>query len=198
MAQKKKVRIASITRNTKETKIRISMAIDGSGKAQIESPLGFWNHMLTLLAFFGRFDLSVKASGDIDVDEHHLVEDLGICFGSALARSLGDKRGIRRFGWALVPMDETLVQVAIDISGRPYLSFNIPMIREKENVSLIENAQEFMRGFANHAGITLHFTLFYGENCHHICEAMFKGLGLALRDAVEVRDKSVSSTKGCI
>ena len=196
MTRKNAGRSATVARETKETGIRLSLVLDGSGKAKTESPLGFWNHMLTLFAFFGKFDLSVKAAGDIEVDEHHLVEDLGICLGEAFKQALGGKTGIRRFGAALAPMDETLVQTALDISGRPYLMFNIPLIREKENSALLENAREFLKGFVNHAGITLHVTLFSGENLHHISEAIFKGLGLALRDAVEVRDRGVSSTKG--
>ena len=191
-----KKRKTKIVRKTRETQITLELDLNGTGKTIIECPLGFWSHMLNLLSFFSGFDLTVKAAGDVEIDDHHLVEDLGICLGEALKKALGDRAGIRRFGSALVPMDETLVQTVVDISGRPFLGFNIPIIRNRKEYSLIENLQEFCRGFSNHAGVNLHFVLFSGENTHHICEAVFKSLGLALKDAVKRERRGVSSTKG--
>ncbi|HON05484.1 MAG TPA: imidazoleglycerol-phosphate dehydratase HisB [Candidatus Ratteibacteria bacterium] len=198
MVDKNKLRHASVIRNTKETSINLNITVDGSGKSDICCPLGFWSHMLSLFSFFGRFDIVLKATGDVYVDDHHLVEDMGICFGQAFNKALGDRKGITRFGFIVIPMDETLIQVSLDISGRPFLGFSIPVIRNKSGYSDIENLQEFMRGFANHSGITLHLRLFSGENTHHICEATFKGLGLALRQAIKVEHKGTSSTKGVI
>ncbi len=198
MTARKNLRQASLVRNTKETSVNVSIVIDGKGKSDIDCSLGFWSHMLSLFSFFGRFDIVLRASGDVHVDDHHLVEDIGICLGQAFNKALNDRKGITRFGSAVVPMDETLVQVALDISGRPFLGFSIPIIRNKSGCSDIENLQEFMRGFTNHACINLHLKLFSGENTHHICEAVFKGLGLALRQAVRVEHKGISSTKGKI
>lgn len=198
MPGRKNLRQASITRSTKETSVSVKILIDGKGKADIHCPIGFWSHMLSLFSFFGRFDISLKASGDVHVDDHHLVEDMGICLGQAFNKALKDKKGITRFGSGIVPMDEALVQVAIDISGRPFLGFSIPIVRNRSGFSDIENLQEFMRGFANHACINLHLRLFSGENTHHICEASFKGLGLAMRQAVRVEYKGIFSTKGKI
>jgi len=198
MTARKNLRQASLVRNTKETSVNVSIVIDGKGKSDIDCSLGFWFHMLSLFSFFGRFDIVLRASGDVHVDDHHLVEDIGICLGQAFNKALNDRKGITRFGSAVVPMDETLVQVALDISGRPFLGFSIPIIRNKSGCSDIENLQEFMRGFTNHACINLHLKLFSGENTHHICEAVFKGLGLALRQAVRVEHKGISSTKGKI
>ncbi|MCM8825029.1 MAG: imidazoleglycerol-phosphate dehydratase HisB [Candidatus Omnitrophica bacterium] len=196
MANKK--RIASVFRKTGETSVKVDFAIDGNGRARIDCPLGFWNHMLTLFSFFGCFDICLKADGDVDVDDHHLIEDVGICLGDAFKQALSDRRGIKRFGFAAVPMDEALVHVVVDISGRPFLGFSIPIIKNMTGFSDIENLQEFMRGFSNHACINLHLKLFSGENTHHICEAAFKGLGLALKEAVRVESKKIVSTKGKI
>ncbi len=153
-------RKASVNRSTSETSIKLELFIDGNGKSKIVTPLGFWNHMLGLFSFFGGFDIVLEADGDIDVDDHHLVEDIGICFGEAFKKALGERKGIKRFGFAAVPMDETLVHVVIDISGRPFLGFFIPVIRNKSGFSDLENLQEFARGFSNHAGINLHLRLF--------------------------------------
>lgn len=194
----KEQRKSSVLRKTSETFVKLDLVIDGSGKAKIDTPAGFWNHMLTLFSFFGGFDLVINANGDIYVDDHHLVEDIGICLGDAFKKALSERKGIRRFGFAAVPMDETLVHVVVDISGRPYLGFSIPIIKNKSGASDIENLQEFVRGFSNHASINLHIKLFSGENTHHICEAVFKGLGLALKEAVRIESKRISSTKGKI
>lgn len=191
-------RKVSVVRNTSETSVRIDLGIDGKGISKIDTPLGFWNHMLSLFSFFSGFDIVLKANGDIDVDDHHLLEDIGICLGEALKKSVVERKGIKRFGFAAVPMDETLVHVIVDISGRPFLGFFIPLIRNKTGFSDLENLMEFARGFSNHAGINLHLRLFSGENTHHICEAVFKGLGLALKEAIKIEYDRVSSTKGKI
>lgn len=191
-------RKAQVLRKTKETSVKLSLIIDGSGVSKIDTPLGFWNHMLGLLSFFGGFDINLSAEGDIHVDDHHIVEDIGICFGEAFKKAVSSKKGIRRFGFAAVPMDETLVHVVVDISGRQFLGFDIPLLRNKSGFSDIENLQEFVRGFSNHAGVTVHLKLFSGENSHHICEAVFKGLGLALKEAVKIESKRITSTKGKI
>ena len=188
-----------LKRKTKETEITIDMNLDGTGKFMVSTGIAFLDHMLSVFAKHGKFDLKLKAKGDLEVDEHHTMEDTGIALGASLLKILGDKKGIRRFGHAYVPMDESLALVAIDISGRPYLSFNVdfPMKkREKFNPQLIE---EFMRGFASEARITLHVNLLYGKNSHHIIEAIFKALGLALEQATRVDPrvkKAVPSTKG--
>ncbi|MFA5645890.1 MAG: imidazoleglycerol-phosphate dehydratase HisB [Candidatus Ratteibacteria bacterium] len=189
-------RKAKISRKTSETNISMELNLDGTGVSTIELEAGFWRHMMTLLFFFSRIDACVVAKGDLDVDDHHTVEDLGISFGAAVKQALGDRSNITRFGTSLMPMDETLVQIALDISGRPYLGFHVPVVRGWEQSVLIENTQEFLRAFVNHAGITLHVKLFVGENTHHICEAIFKGLGLALRKAVKPDLLGVPSTKG--
>ncbi len=194
----RKRRSGSVFRKTGETSIEIHLVVDGKGKAKINCPLGFWSHMLSLLTFFSGFDITLKATGDIHVDDHHLVEDIGICLGDVFRQALGDRKGIRRFGFAAVPMDETLVHVVVDISGRPFLGFSIPIFKDKCGFSDIENLQEFCRAFANHACINLHLKLFSGENTHHICEAVFKGLGLALKEAAMVESTRILSTKGRI
>ncbi|MCM8758811.1 MAG: imidazoleglycerol-phosphate dehydratase HisB [Candidatus Omnitrophica bacterium] len=191
-------RKASVERKTSETTVKVDFVVDGSGISKIDTPLGFWNHMIGLFTFFGGFDIVLKAQGDIEVDDHHLLEDIGICLGKAFRKAIAERKGIRRFGFAAVPMDETLVQVAVDISGRPFLGFFIPIIRNKTGFSDLENLAEFARGFSNHAGINLHLRLFSGENTHHICEAVFKGLGLALKEAVKIESDRISSTKGRI
>ncbi|HPO52573.1 MAG TPA: imidazoleglycerol-phosphate dehydratase HisB [bacterium] len=198
MSEKNKMRKAHILRKTKETSVELTLVIDGKGRANIHCPVGFWAHMLTLLSFFSGFDINLEAQGDIHVDDHHLVEDIGICLGEAFKQALGDHKGINRFGFAIVPMDESLVQVAVDISGRPFLGFAIPVIKNRNSFSEIENLQEFMRAFSNHACINLHLRLFSGENTHHICEAAFKGLAIALKDAVRIEGRQISSTKGKI
>ena len=198
MTEKNRKRQAHILRKTKETSVVLTVVVDGKGKADISCPSGFWCHMLTLFSFFGGFDIKLKAEGDIHVDDHHLVEDIGICLGEAFKQALGDRRGINRFGFTIIPMDESLIQVAIDISGRPFLGFAIPVVRNKTGFSNIENLQEFMRAFSNHACINLHLRLFSGENIHHICEAAFKGLGLAMKHAVRIEGRQISSTKGKI
>jgi imidazoleglycerol-phosphate dehydratase len=200
-------RSARIQRITAETQITLSLAIDGSGKAVIATGIPFFDHMLTLLAKHSLCDLTVKAKGDIDVDAHHTVEDIGIALGKAFGEALGDKRGIRRYGWALVPMDESLAQarIALDFSNRPFLVFKAKDWRRIANVSLgrrkefrIGLVKEFLQGFANEARCNLHVDVLRGDEPHHVVEAVFKALAKALDLACQrdPRVKGVPSTKG--
>ncbi len=191
-------RKASLERKTKETGIGISINLDGKGDFKIDTGISILDHMLSAFAKHGKFDLKLKAKGDLQVDEHHTVEDTGIALGGCFLKALGKKEGIRRFGYGYVPMDEALVLVVVDISGRPYLNFNVKFPqkkREKFNPQLLE---EFMRGFANESRVTLHVNLLYGKNNHHIMEAILKALGLALEQATRIdpRARDVPSTKG--
>ena len=194
------MRQAQIQRSTNETNIDISINLDGEGISNIDTGIGFFNHMLTLFASHGRLDLNVKCKGDLDVDGHHSIEDIGITLGSAIKKALGDKRGINRYGTFYLPMDETLAFVSLDISDRPYLVYDggemAPMIGSYDT----ELTEEFLRAFAFNAGITLHVKVLYGKNSHHKLEAIFKALGHALRIATEndPRMKDIPSTKGVI
>ena len=194
------MRQAQIQRSTKETSINISVNLDGEGVSNINTGIGFFDHMLTLFASHGRLDLDVECDGDIEVDGHHSVEDIGITLGLAVKQALGDKRGINRYGTFYLPMDEALAFVSLDISGRPYLVYDggemAPMIGSYDT----ELTEEFLRAFAFNAGITLHVKVLYGKNSHHKVEAIFKALGHALRIAVEndPRMKDIPSTKGVI
>ena len=195
-----KKRKATIKRETSETKIALSLELDGKGKGEVKSPIGLLNHMLNLFAKHGLFNLKIVACGDIEVDQHHLSEDLGICLGEAIKKALGDKKGICRFGFAMLPMDEALVAISIDISGRPFLSYNVPKRRRKGEFDT-ELLEEFFKGLVNHSGITLHINLLYGENLHHIIEAIFKGLARTLDQATKIDQRiksSIPSTKGSI
>ena len=195
MARKKK-----ITRKTTETDISVEINLDGEGTGKISTTVPFLDHMLTLFAKHGFIDLTVKGSGDTNVDYHHLVEDLGICFGEAVKGALGDKKGVSRYGSAFVPMDEALCHVCIDISGRPYLVFMADFggkkIRDFDPILL----EEFFKAFSDHGGITLHVNVRYGKNPHHIAEAIFKAFARALKEAVCMDDriKGVLSTKGSL
>lgn len=191
-------RQAEIIRKTRETDIRLKLVVDGQGKANIKTGWGFLDHMLELLAHFSGMDLYVRARGDLQVDEHHLTEDTGICLGQALKKSLGDKKGISRFGFASMPMDETLIQVSLDISGRPYLAFNVPKIKGRKGSFETEDVKEFLKGLVNHSGLTLHITHLFGDNLHHVNEAIFKGLAVALKQAVTRVGRGLPSTKGKI
>lgn len=191
-------RKAKIRRETKETDISIELNLDGKGKSDISTGIGFFDHMLTLLSRFSGIDIRIKAKGDISVDTHHTVEDTGICLGEAIKKAMGEKKGIRRFGFASVPMDEVLVNTSLDISGRPLLVFNVPSIKGREGSFEIEDTKEFLKGFTIHTGITIHINLIYGDNLHHINEAVFKSLGLALKDAVKIEGRDIPSTKGCL
>ncbi len=187
-----------IERSTAETEITVSVNLDGEGKGEISTPAGFFNHMLQTLARHSCIDLDVKATGDVDVDLHHLVEDTGIVFGEALAQAVGDKRGIERFGEALVPMDEALAQVALDLSGRSFLRFSASLPAHRVGDFDTELVQEFFQGVVRGAGITLHIRLLECTNTHHAIEAMFKAFARALRMAVQVVGEDVPSTKGVL
>lgn len=193
-------RTATINRKTKETQVELTLNIDGSGSGSINTGVGFLDHMLDLLAKHGLFDLTVRASGDRIVDDHHTVEDVGICLGQGIKEALGDKKGIRRFSNASVPMQETLANVAIDIGGRPALVFNVAFHSEKIGNFDAELIEEFLKSFTANAGINLHVNVPYGTNAHHMAEAIFKGLARALEDAVrfDERRKDVPSTKGIL
>jgi len=195
-----KKRSARVQRKTKETRIALDLDLDGRGGAEIESPVGFLNHMLTLLARHAGFDLAVKAAGDTEVDPHHTVEDIGICLGQALAEALGSKEGIARFGCAAVPMDEALAQVSLDLSGRPYLVYQVEFPGERVGEFETELVRDFLQALATHAKMTLHVRALYGENDHHIAEAVFKALARALRAAVarDPRVRGTPSTKGVL
>lgn len=177
-------RCAKVERVTRETDIRLELTLDGKGQALVQSGVGFMDHMLTLLTVHGFFNLSLQAKGDTHIDDHHTVEDMGICLGQAFAKALGDKAGICRYGHAYVPMDETLARVCLDLSNRPYLHYQVQLREGKIGSFDSCLAQEFLRAFSLHAGCTLHVDLLHGENGHHIIEAIFKALGQALRQAV--------------
>jgi imidazoleglycerol-phosphate dehydratase len=177
-------RAASLHRTTKETDIELRLALEGSGAATIRTGVGFLDHMLTLFAVHGLFDLAIAAHGDVEVDDHHTVEDVGICLGQAFAQALGDKGGICRYGQAYVPMDETLARVCVDCSNRPFLHYQVEVRESKIGSFDVPLAKEFLRALALHAGLTLHVDLIHGENGHHIVEAVFKALGRALAAAV--------------
>ncbi len=177
-------RCARVERSTRETDIRLTLDLDGSGQAEVHCGVGFMDHMLTLLAVHGFFDLGLQARGDTHIDDHHSVEDVGICLGQAFAKALGDKAGIRRYGHAYVPMDEALVRVCLDLSNRPHLHYRVTLAQEKIGSFDSCLVKEFLRAFALHAGCTLHVDLLHGENGHHIVEALFKALGQGLRQAV--------------
>ncbi len=182
---KEKERQGTVERKTKETDINLSLGVDGKGVIALDCGVPFLDHMLTLFAVHGFFDLRVKASGDTEVDDHHTVEDIGICLGQAFAQALGDKGGIARYGLSYLPMDETLVRVVVDISNRPYLHYDAPVPDQKLGTFDTALALEFMRAFAQHAGVTLHVDMIHGSNSHHIIEAVFKGLGRAMHQATE-------------
>lgn len=193
-------RSADLERSTAETRIKLSLNLDGSGKADIKSSVAFLDHMLNLFARHGLFDLAVEANGDIDIDYHHTVEDIGIVLGTAVRQALGDKQGIRRYGFARVPMDETLAEVTLDISGRPYLVYQVELPKVKVGDFDTELAREFFQAFANNCGCNLHISLLYGDNVHHIIEACFKAFARALDDATRLdqRVSGVLSTKGVL
>lgn len=192
-------RTAEITRKTKETDITVKLNIDGSGTPDIDTGIGFFDHMLTALCVHGGFDMTVKCRGDLNVDGHHSVEDTGITLGKAFAEALGDKSGIMRYGASFIPMDEALGFCALDISARPFLVFNAEFTNERIGEYDACLTEEFMRAFAFNAGITLHLRCEYGKNDHHITEALFKALAHALKQAVSVNaDGKALSTKGTL
>ena len=195
------MRRAEVKRETGETKIAVALDLDGTGRADIATGIGFLDHMLTLLARHSMVDFLVRAEGDLQVDDHHTTEDVGIVLGQAIRQALGDKRGIRRYGHAVVPMDEALAEAAVDISGRPFLAWSVPFARPKIGSFDTELVEEFFRALAFNAGLTLHVTLKAGSNAHHVAEACFKALARALREAVEPDPRAmgaIPSTKGVL
>ena len=195
-----KTTAAHIQRTTKETDISLKLIVNGTGDASVRTGVGFMDHMLTLFAVHGGFDLAVQASGDTYVDDHHTVEDVGICLGQAFAQALGDKSGICRYGHAYVPMDEALARVCTDLSNRPLLIYNVILAESKIGTFDTALAKEFLRAFCLHAGVTLHVDLLHGENGHHIVEAIFKALGRAMAQATAplAKGKGVLSSKGVL
>jgi imidazoleglycerol-phosphate dehydratase len=195
------MRKGSVTRTTKETDIAVSVNLDGAGQAVIDTGIGFLDHMLDLLARHGRMDMTVKAKGDLHIDQHHTTEDVGIALGQAVRQALGDMKGITRYADVHVPMDEALTRVAMDISGRPFLVFRVEFNRDKVGSFDTELVNEWFQAFAMNAGMTLHVETLYGSNDHHIAESCFKGLARALRMAVAIDPRSageVPSTKGSL
>jgi len=195
------MRKASVARNTAETQISVSLNLDGSGAAKIATGIPFLDHMLDQVARHGLVDLEIQAKGDLHIDAHHTVEDVGIVLGQAVAKALGDKRGVRRYGHAYVPLDEALSRVVIDLSGRPGLEFHVPFTRSRIGEFDVDLVHEFFQGFVNHAAVTLHVENLRGTNAHHQCETAFKAFGRALRMAVEPDPRAagaVPSTKGAL
>jgi imidazoleglycerol-phosphate dehydratase len=193
-------RPAHIRRETGETKIELSIDLDGSGRSSVATGVGFFDHMLTLLARHSLIDLHVQAAGDLHVDSHHCVEDVGICYGKALAQALGDKAGIRRYGSATVPMDETLVTAAVDLSGRPFCTWRAEVPLETLGTFNSQLAEEFWRAVSSSGAFALHVLLHHGRNTHHVIEGIFKATARALREAVEPdpRSSGIPSTKGTL
>jgi imidazoleglycerol-phosphate dehydratase len=194
-------RIATLTRTTTETDITLTLDLDGSGSGEIDSGVGFFDHMLTAFARHGLFDLTVRAAGDLHIDCHHTIEDIGIVLGRAFAQAIGDKRGISRFGHALVPMDEALAEAAVDISGRPFLVWNVTFERERLGEMDTDLFEEFFRAFAMNALVTLHVTRRAGRNAHHVAESCFKAVARALRMASTTDPRAagvIPSTKGAL
>ncbi len=193
-------RIAKVKRKTKETQISAELYLDGSGQPEVVTGIGFFDHMLTLLSVHGLIDLQLEAKGDIEVDYHHTVEDVGLVLGEAMTKALGDRKGITRYGHAVVPMDDALAQVTIDLSNRPYLVFRLPEIMPLQNGFDASLAKEFFRALAQKSGMNLHISVAYGDNWHHMVEAVFKGFGRALRQAatLDYRVTGVPSSKGSL
>ena len=192
------MRHSEVSRETAETAVKLSLELDGSGRSDIDTGVGFLDHMLTLLALHGGFDLAVSCKGDLNVDAHHSVEDIGLCLGAALHQALGKKRGINRYGHIILPMDEALILCAVDLSGRPCLRYTANIPSQKVGEFDTELAREFFQAVANTALMSLHIRQLDGENSHHIIEGMFKAFGRALRQAVAVTGGALPSTKGVL
>ncbi|RZI44956.1 imidazoleglycerol-phosphate dehydratase HisB [Herbaspirillum sp. HC18] len=194
-------RIAEVTRNTNETQIRVAINLDGTGQQKLNTGVPFLDHMLDQIARHGLIDLDIEAKGDLHIDAHHTVEDVGITLGQAFAKAIGDKKGIRRYGHAYVPLDEALSRVVVDFSGRPGLEFHVPFKRSMIGAFDVDLTHEFFQGFVNHALVTLHVDNLRGENAHHQCETVFKAFGRALRMAAELDPRAagtIPSTKGSL
>ena len=191
------MRTAEVSRKTKETGIDLKLSLEG-GPVEVKTGIGFFDHMLTALAFYGGLGLSLTVEGDLEVDGHHTVEDTGIVLGQAMKEALGDRKGIRRYASAYIPMDEALCFTALDFSNRPFLVFDAEMLQECIGSYESCLTEEFMRAFAVNSGLTLHMKALYGKNAHHITEALFKSLGVAIKEAVEITGTGVTSTKGVL
>lgn len=192
------MRKVKVERKTLETDILVEINLDGNGEANIDTGIGFLDHMLTLMSFHSSFDIKIICKGDLYVDDHHTVEDIGISLGEAFSKALGDRKGIRRYSNIYIPMDEALSQVVIDISSRPYLLFNMSFKKEKLGEMSTENFKEFFKGFTSKSGITLHINELYGENDHHKIESVFKAFARAIREASEIISDKISSSKGVL
>ena len=194
------MRQAEISRNTLETQVSVRLDLDGTGKSHLATGVGFLDHMLDQIARHGMIDLDVKAAGDLHIDAHHTVEDIGITVGQALAKALGDKKGLVRYGHAYVPLDEALTRVVVDLSGRPGLAFDVPFVRATIGEFDVDLVREFFQGLVNHAAITVHIDNLKGENAHHQAETVFKAFGRALRQAASAdpRSSGIPSTKGTL
>jgi imidazoleglycerol-phosphate dehydratase len=191
------MRKASISRKTKETEIKIEFNLDGNGKTNIETSIGFLDHMFELFCFHGNFDIKIKAKGDIHVDYHHLIEDLGIVIGKSIDKALAERKGIKRYSFASIPMDEALAQISVDLGGRAFLVYNVPSEGYIKDID-IGLFEEFFRAVVNNAKITLHINVPYGKDLHHIIEAIFKAFAKALKDASSIVGESLPSTKGIL
>jgi imidazoleglycerol-phosphate dehydratase len=194
-------RKARISRKTRETDIHLEIVLDGKGSADIDTGIPFMDHMLTLMAAHGFMDLAVSARGDTEIDDHHTMEDLGICLGSALREALGDRKSLKRYGQAAVPMDEALARVVLDISNRPFLAYRVSLKESKTGRFDVHLLKEFFRALVNHSGMTVHVDLFSGDDAHHIAEAIFKAFARALDQAVSIeprREGTIPSTKGVL
>ncbi len=194
-------RIAEVTRNTAETRIRVKVNLDGTGLSKLSTGIGFFDHMLDQISRHGLIDLEIHAEGDLHIDGHHTVEDVGITLGQAVLKALGDKKGIRRYGYAYVPLDEALSRVVMDLSGRPGLEMHVPFKSGMVGAFDTQLAHEFFQGFVNHAGVTLHIDNLKGENAHHQAETVFKAFARALRSAIELDPRAlgtIPSTKGSL
>ncbi len=196
----KKLRWAAVDRSTSETAIRVELGLDGTGQRQIATPVPFVDHMLDAFARHGLFDLVLEAKGDTHIDDHHTVEDIGMVLGSALKEALGDKAGIRRFGWAAVPLDETLAEVVVDLSGRPFLVYNVTLVHREVKGFDLGLFEDFFQALANQGGLNLHVNVRYGRNPHHMLEAVFKAFAKAMDQATRQDDRvvGVPSTKGVL
>ncbi|MGM9534946.1 MAG: imidazoleglycerol-phosphate dehydratase HisB [Intestinibacter sp.] len=192
------MRSYKVERNTLETQILVEIDLDGTGKADIDTGVGFFDHMLTLMAFHGKFDMKVKCHGDTYVDDHHTIEDIGIALGECVKQALGDKRGIRRYSTVFIPMDEALARTSIDVSNRPFLVFNADFTDERVGNMTTQMVKEFFRAFVNESRVTLHINLLYGENDHHKIEAIFKSFARALKEGIEIISDEVASSKGVL
>jgi len=191
-------RTAKIERKTNETNIRCEVNLDGQGRYEIDTGVGFLDHMLTHISKHGKIDITVKAKGDLNVDAHHTVEDVGICLGEALVKALGDKKGIARYGTSSVPMEDALANVSVDLSGRPFCVYNVQYRTERIGDFDVECVEEMLRAFSNSGRLNLHVNVSYGTNSHHIAEAIFKGLGQSLAQAVRIVGHEIPSTKGTL